>query len=208
MTDPSKSDKNPHAEDPELFDQLKTLEQQSRRIYFNQPLWIPGLVQVRSYAAAMIGGIRGLKPGDPEVDRRVEIRSQRASAFDKRLRGPDAPEVWLPIDEAVLRRGVGGSAVMREQGERLAELSTMDNVHLGIIRLGSGVYLGLTGAYEVHESANGDAAVFFEGAHRDELVHDDSSVAQQCRDNVLEMMALAVSGEEAQELLKAITSGQ
>jgi hypothetical protein len=60
----------------------------------------------------------------------------------------------------------------------------------------------------VHESANGDAAVFFEGAHRDELVHDDSSVAQQCRDNVLEMMALAVSGEEAQELLKAITSGQ
>ncbi len=173
MTDPSKSDQNPDAGDPEPFEALKRLELQSRRLYFNQPLWLPGLLQVPGYAAAMIGAILGLKAGDPEVERRVEIRMRRASAFDKRLRGPDAPEVWLPVDEAVLRRGTGGPAVMREQIDRLVEVSTMDNVHVGIIRLGSGAYRGLGGAYEVHEAANGDAAVFFEGAYRDELGRND-----------------------------------
>src|SRR5690348_15059931 len=132
MTDPSKSAQNPVARDPEPFEELQRVEQQSRRMYFNPPLWIPGLLQVPGYAAAMIGAIVGLKAGDPELERRVEVRMRRANAFAERLRSQDAPEVWVPIDEAVLRRAVGGPAVMREQCQRLAALSTMENVHVGI----------------------------------------------------------------------------
>jgi len=207
MTDPSKSDNSPDAGDPEPFAELMRLERQSRRIYFNQPLWLPGLLQVAGYAAAMIGAIAGLKAGDPELERRVEIRMQRASAFDKRLRGPDAPEVWLPIDEAVVRRGTGGAAVVREQVDRLVEVSTMDNVHLAVIRQGSGAYPGLRGSYELHEPATGDAFVYFEAAPHDTLVADDPSLVQLCRDEVVAMTEAAVSGAAAQELLKAIASG-
>lgn len=206
MTDPSISVQNADAGDPEPFEQLKSVEQQSSRVYFNLPLWLPGLLQVRGYAAAVIGGILGLTSGDPELERRVEIRMQRASAFDKRLRSPDAPELWLPIDEGVLRRGTGGPAVMREQCDRLVELSTMDNVHLAVIRQDAGAYPGLRGSYELHESANGDTFLFFEGAHHDELIAGDRSLAQRRRDEVLAVMDSAVSGTAAQELLKAITS--
>jgi hypothetical protein len=208
MTDPSKSDNSPDAGDPEPFAALKRLEQQSRRIYFNQPLWLPGLMQVAGYAAAMIGTIAGLKAGDPELERRVETRMQRASAFDERLLGADAPEVWVPVDEAVLRRGTGGSTAMREQIDRLVKLSTMDkNVHLAVIRQGSGPYPGLRGPYELHETSNGDAFVYFEGARHDELVVNDLSLVQQGRDEVLAMMESAVSGAEVQDILKAITGG-
>jgi hypothetical protein len=173
-------------------------------VYFNLPFLIPGLLQVSGYAAALIGAIFGLKAGDPELDRRLQVRMRRASAFAERLRSADAPEVWVPIDEGALRRGTGGSAVTREQIDHLVELSTMDNVHLAVIRLGSGAYPGLGGSYEMHETANGDAAMFFESAYRDVLVTGDPDLAQRCRDNVMAMMAMAVSGAEAQELLKAI----
>jgi Domain of unknown function (DUF5753) len=207
MTDPSKSVQNPDAGDPEPFEQLKKLEQQSSRIYFNQPLWVPGLFQVAGYAAAMIGAILGFKTGDPELERRVESRTQRASAFERRLRGPDAPEVWLPIDETVLRRGTGGPAVMREQVARLMELSTVDSVHLAVIPQVSGAYPGLRGSYELHEAANGDAFIYFEGAHQDELIGNDLTLVQQRRDEVLALMDSALSGAAAQELMKAISSG-
>ena len=206
MADAGDSTTASDVRDPGPFDQLRTLEQQSRRIYYNQPLFLPGVLQVAGYAAAMIGGIVGLKAGDPELKQRVEVRMQRARAFDQRLRGSDPPEVWLPIDEAVLRRAVGGAAVMREQLDRLAAVSNMDTVRLAIIPLSSGAHAGLGGSFEVHEVDGGEASVFFESEHRDEILGADSRLAQQCRDKVMTMMGSAVTGPAAQELLKTISS--
>jgi hypothetical protein len=191
---------------PRAFDLLMEWEQQATQIFLNQPLFVPGLLQVAGYAAGMISGVAGLKPGDRELSQRVTVRMQRAAAFEKRLQSAAPPHVWAAIDEAVLRRTTGGPAVMREQLDHLAALSSLETVHLGILPLDHGAHPGLGGSFEVHETAGGQAAVFFEGAHADEIVGSDPALVQQCRQTAETLMASALSGAEARSLLERISS--
>jgi Domain of unknown function (DUF5753) len=189
---------------PSAFDQLMKLEQEATQIFLNQPLFVPGLLQVAGYAAEMISRIAGLKPGDPELTNRVNVRMQRADAFEKRLQGTTPPHLWAAIDEAVLRRVVGGPEVMREQLDHLITMSEMDTVHLGIIPLNHGAHVGLGGSFEVHEVASGEVSVFFEGAPADEIVGTDQALARRYRETMETMMASAVSGAEARALLETV----
>jgi hypothetical protein len=182
------------------------LEQEATQIFLNQPLFVPGLLQVAGYAAEMISRIAGLKPGDPELTNRVNVRMQRADAFEKRLQGTTPPHLWAAIDEAVLRRVVGGPEVMREQLDHLITMSEMDTVHLGIIPLNYGAHVGLGGSFEVHEVASGEASVFFEGAPADEIVGTDQARARRYRETMETMMASALSGAEARALLETIST--
>jgi Domain of unknown function (DUF5753) len=191
---------------PDAFDQLMKLEQEATRIFLNQPSFLPGVLQIAGYAAAMISAVVGLKPGDPELADRVNVRMRRAEAFAKRLHGTEPPHLWAPIDEAVLRRAVGGPAVMQEQIDRLIAISTQDAIHLAIIPFGHGAHAGLGGAFEVHEVASGEASVFFEGAHADEIVGSDQALARRYRQTVESMMASGASGAEARALLETIKS--
>jgi hypothetical protein len=185
--------------DPAAFGQLMQLEREATHIFLNQPLFLPGLLQVASYASAMIGKITGLDSSDPEELReRVRVRMQRAEGLQKRLQSDAPPHVWAAIDEGVVRR----AAVMREQLAHLATVAEFDTVHLTVIPFSHGPYAGLGGSFEVHELANGDASVFFEGAHADELVESDPAVARRYRDSVKRMVQ---SGVDARALLRTIS---
>jgi hypothetical protein len=193
---------------PRAFDLLMEWEQQATRIFLNQPLFVPGLLQVAGYAAGIIGGIAGLKPSDRELSERVNVRMRRAAAFEKRLQSAAPPQLWAVIDEGVLRRTTGGPAVMREQLDHLAALSQTETVHLGILPLEHGAHPGLGGSFEVHEMGGGEAAVFFEAAdaHADEIVASDPALVQQCRQKAETLMASALSGAEALASLARISS--
>ena len=68
---------------------------------------IPGLLQTEDYARALI---RGLMTYDAaEIERRVEVRMTRQEL----LAQPDRPQLWAILDEAAVRRVVGGQAIMR-----------------------------------------------------------------------------------------------
>src|SRR5215472_13515318 len=83
------------------------------RIRMWEPQLVPGLLQVEKYAWAVIEAGR---PGDPDdTQRRVMARMARRTLLSK----PDAPALTAIMDEAVLRRPIGGLAVMREQLEEL-----------------------------------------------------------------------------------------
>jgi hypothetical protein len=186
------------------LDQLIKLEQEATRMYLNQPLFVPGLLQVSGYAREMISRIAGLEQDDPALIGRVKVRMQRAEAFAKRLEGTEPPQLWVTIDEAVLRRTVGGAAVMRDQLEHLLVMSKLEPVHLSVVPLGHGAHAGLGGSVEVHEGPDGQAAVFFEGAHRDELVEADQAVARRYQEKVKTAFASGVSGAEVRTLLESI----
>lgn len=189
---------------PGAFDQLMKLELESAEIYLNQPLFLPGLLQTTDYAAGMIGAIAGLRPGDPELASRVQVRMQRAESFWKRLNEPQPPQLWVPIDEAVLRHVVGGRDVMRQQVEHLLEVAALGTVHLGIISMSNGAHRGLGGSFEVHVMADGQASAFFEGIHSDEIIGVDQGVPQRYRHDVESMMSSAVSGPDARAELERI----
>jgi hypothetical protein len=65
------------------------------------------------------------------------------------LHRPDAPRLWAVIDEAVLRRPIGGRAVLREQITALLESSTMPTVQLQVVPFESGGHAAAGGAFSI-----------------------------------------------------------
>jgi transcriptional regulator with XRE-family HTH domain len=100
---------------------------------------IPILLQTEDYARAVVTGGRtgtGRYPGP--VDRAVEMMMER-----QRIAAASPPKLWLVMDEAALRRQVGGREVMRRQIEHLIELSSTPTTFLQVIPFGSGSYVAL-----------------------------------------------------------------
>jgi hypothetical protein len=79
-----------------------------------------------------------------EIDRRVAVRMRRqelAMSSDRRL------QLWAVLDEAALRRVVGGFAVMRAQLGRLAEAARQTNVTLQVLPFGVGAHMAMLGTF-------------------------------------------------------------
>ncbi|MFD7924159.1 helix-turn-helix domain-containing protein [Streptomyces sp. NPDC059740] len=108
---------------PTWFETHIGLEEAASIIRTYEVQFVPGLLQTRRYADAVVQlGHPGAKA--EELKRRVDLRMQRQELLGL----PNAPLVWAVIDEAVLRRPLGGVAVMREQIEHLLKLSELPNV--------------------------------------------------------------------------------
>lgn len=119
------------------------LEAQAVSSVFYSSELIPGVLQVRSYAEAILSW-EGANRAD-EVARRLDQRTERAATLTRTDRSP--LNYWCILGEAALRSGVGGPEVMREQLAHLIKVNrTMDNVVLQVLPLGSGVhsFLGIT----------------------------------------------------------------
>jgi hypothetical protein len=189
----------------DAFRRLQDTEKIARSIFYNAPLYVPGLLQEPGYAQELILGITGLPAGDAEAVERVGVRNERHAAFLKRLDGDDAPEVHAVIDESVLHRATAGSGVMRAQIEHLIKLSRKPSVRIGVIPLAHGPHPGLIGSFEVYDAADGSLA-FFEGAHGDAVAADADEIAfYRARTNSL--MKIAESGDDARKLLNSLING-
>jgi transcriptional regulator with XRE-family HTH domain len=103
---------------------------------------VHGLLQTEEYARAIVTAVhRRLAPG--EVDRLVQLRRQRQEVLTR-----DQPlELWLILNEAVIRRPVGGRDVMRAQLAHLREAAGWPNITLQILPLSSGAHPALNGPF-------------------------------------------------------------
>ena len=100
---------------------------------------MPGLLQIEHYAWAVIGA---RWPDDPDgVQRRVMARMARRTLLSK----PDAPALTAILDEAALRRPIGGAAVMRDQLHEL--LRSRPNVTIRVVPYATGAHPGLEGSF-------------------------------------------------------------
>ena len=109
-----------------------------------EPVVIPGLLQTADYARAMFrGGARELDR--EEIERRVEVRLSRQQV----LTGEDRPRLWVVIDEAVIRRIVGGPATMRLQLQHLIEAAEQGKTTLQVVPFSAGAHAGTTGPFVI-----------------------------------------------------------
>jgi transcriptional regulator with XRE-family HTH domain len=118
------------------------LEAAADRICAYEAQVVPGLLQTEGYARAMIEAAR---PGisDGEVDRRVRVRTGRQSL----LMQNEPIDFWVVLDEAVLRRPVGGPDVMRCQFDRLVSMARLPNVTLQVLPFRAGAHAGMDGTF-------------------------------------------------------------
>lgn len=109
----------------------------ARRILNYEAVYVPGLLQTRDYAQAMV---EGMLPGESEreVSAFVDVRMYR----QERLSGPDRPQLSVVVDESVLHRRVGSAEVVRAQLMHLVDLMARPNIEVQIVPRTAGVYPG------------------------------------------------------------------
>lgn len=135
----------------------------SLRIY--QSLVVPGLLQTRTYAEAVIAGSSPeVAPAD--VEKRVNVRMRRQD----RIRETEQPlRLWAVFDEAALRRVVGNEQIMREQLDHLVEVSELPHVTVQVLPFETGAHPGVTGQYAILEfpEESDSSVIYLEGVTSD-----------------------------------------
>ncbi|WP_424530356.1 helix-turn-helix domain-containing protein [Sphaerisporangium viridialbum] len=131
---------------PAGFETYVGLEAEAASLRTYQTNLVHGLLQTEDYARALLRAVRLMDRQD-SVDRLVALRMRRQAAL-----GRDHPlELWAVLDEAVLCRPIGGSAVMRAQLERLIEAAGSPAVTIQILPFAKGAHVGLIGPFSIIE---------------------------------------------------------
>jgi transcriptional regulator with XRE-family HTH domain len=137
------------------------------------PLVVPGLLQTEQYAREILGSTLLIAPPG-RVERRVQVRltSQRVLAREV----PQKVDVIL--DEAVVRRPVGGPGVMRDQLRHLLKMSDRADITLRILPFAAGPHPGMTGGFTIFQFAKPIAAevVYLEHMTSDLFVEAEADV--------------------------------
>ncbi len=121
---------------------------------------VPGLLQTADYARAVI---RAFRPDDTadEITRRVEVRLARQAVLAR----DDPPRLWAVISEAVVRRAVGGQAVMAEQLRALASERERSVVTVQVLPFSAGEHPAMAGSFVILDFPDPEpAAVYLENA--------------------------------------------
>ncbi|NUW42694.1 helix-turn-helix domain-containing protein [Nonomuraea rhodomycinica] len=129
---------------PTWFQAYVGLEEAAERIRTYEVQFVPGLLQTKEYARAVVtAGAAGVGPD--EIARRVDLRLERQRILDR----PGGPIFWAVIDEAALRRPIGGAEVMRAQLEHLADLMRQPNITIQIMPFSFGGHSAEGGAFSI-----------------------------------------------------------
>ncbi|WP_431949063.1 helix-turn-helix domain-containing protein [Actinacidiphila sp. bgisy167] len=129
---------------PSWFSAFVSLEGEAAIIRAYEPHYVPGLLQTEDYARTVL---KAGRPGacEEEIERLVALRRERQSRIDR----PDAPLLWVVMDETVLRRPIGSPDVMRAQLDRLAEACEMPQVRLQIMPFDAGPHPAMYGPFHI-----------------------------------------------------------
>ncbi|MDQ1036885.1 transcriptional regulator with XRE-family HTH domain [Streptomyces sp. V3I8] len=168
----------------------------SLRVY--DPLVVPGLLQTRPYAEALIqGALPEAAAGD--IDKRVQVRLRR----QERISDPENPlRLWAVLDEAALRRTVGNKQVMIEQLEHLVEMSHVPHVTVQVIPFTMGAHPGVSGQYAILEfpDAADSSVVYIEGVTSD-LYLEKANDVQKYSVMYEHLRAQALNADQSREFI-------
>ncbi|MFG3700893.1 helix-turn-helix domain-containing protein [Micromonospora sp. NPDC047620] len=129
---------------PSWFQSYLGLEAAAALIRSYEVQFVPGLLQTREYARAVV--LLGHGAAAPaEIERRVALRMQR----QRLLRRENPPLLWAVVDEAALRRPIGGREVMRGQVAALVEATKSPHIRLQVIPFAAGGHAAAGGAFTI-----------------------------------------------------------
>jgi len=126
------------------FETYLGLESAATSIRTFEMQFVPGLLQTEGYARAVT--TLGHQTASPdEIERRVGLRLGRQELLSR----TQPPRIWAVMDEAVLRRPIGGSQVMRAQLRRLTEAALLPHVTLQVVPFARGGHAGASGSFSI-----------------------------------------------------------
>jgi DNA-binding XRE family transcriptional regulator len=129
---------------PQWFRAYVDLESAATLIRTYEGQLVPGLLQTEDYMRAVVGGAHLDDPKE-DAEQRVQLRLGRQALLER----ADAPRLWAVVDEAALRRPVGGAKVMRAQLERLIQATRLPTVTLQVLPLDAGAHPAMVAAFSI-----------------------------------------------------------
>lgn len=168
----------------------------SLRVY--ESLIVPGLLQTREYAQAVIEGMWP-EATPTEIDKRIQIRLKRQD----RLTDPVEPlRFWAVIDEAVLRRVVGNPQIMADQLRHLTEISELPHVTVQVLPYAVGAHPGMYGSYTILEfQEDMDASVVYLEGVTSDLYLEKAPDVQNYAVMYEHLRAKALSAEHSRDFI-------
>lgn len=152
-------------------------EREAVALRWYEAAYVPGLLQTEAYAKATLVGA-SLSP--EEADQRVMARLGRRDVLDR----ASPPDLFVALDEMVLRRTCGSKEVMFEQMEYLIACAERPRLHVHVVPESLGVYPGLAGAFIIAELPDGSR-----------VGHVDNQLTAQIVDRPNEIASLGVTWE-------------
>jgi transcriptional regulator with XRE-family HTH domain len=129
---------------PDWFQRYLDLEAAASLIRTYEVQFVPGLLQTKEYARAVVRLGHG-EAREEEIDLRVHVRLERQALLNR----SKPPQLWAVLDEAALRRPLGGLRVMRDQIQALIEATELPNVKLQVIPLEAGGHSAVGGSFTI-----------------------------------------------------------
>lgn len=191
------------SEIPEVYSDYIAFEDEARSISNYESLFVPGLLQTEAYARAQLRGTLPHASGE-EIENRVAARMERQPVLVK----DGAPKLWAIMDEAALRRLVGGHDVMREQAARLLEARSLPNVTIQVIPFGAGAHPGMDGSFVILDFPGDDdqSIVYTESAAGGLFLEEDAEINRYIL--VFEHLRAAASGLNATAALLSVIAAE
>lgn len=132
--------------DPRLHDAYIGLEQEAATITSYSMYWVPALLQTAEYARALVlGWRRGVPP--PMLDERIDARMRRKRILERAR----PPRYRALLDEAVIRRQVGGAEVMADQLGRILDWAADGKASVQVIPFTAGAHAGFDSNFDLFE---------------------------------------------------------
>jgi transcriptional regulator with XRE-family HTH domain len=167
---------------PSWFEDWVASERQAKKLRWFGSLLVPGLLQTEEYARAIFRTRFGVT--DEEVDEQVAARLKRREILQR----DEPPNLWVIVDESVLRRSIGGRHIMREQVIHLVEASRCPHVSVQVISADVGAHRGLwAGGFAIADFEDAPAAGYQETACQGQFVErsEDIETLIDCWDTLV-----------------------
>jgi transcriptional regulator with XRE-family HTH domain len=160
---------------------------------------VHGLLQTPDYARAVF---RGTRPEllEHEVDQLVQSRMRRQEILTRD--DPPPLTLWAIMDEAVLRRQIGGRETMHAQLRRLIAAAELPNVTLLVMPDSMGAHAGLTGPLAILQFETGTRPVVYVEAQAGNLYMEKDDDLRRCQQTMNHILAAAPGPEQSLALIR------
>ncbi|MCX4772497.1 Helix-turn-helix protein [Streptomyces sp. ADI92-24] len=183
----------------DYFAAVAELEQEASEIRQYGAQLVPGLLQTAAYARAVFQSARTNFTRE-DLDRTVTNRMERGSL----LQEPAGPVAWTLLDEAVLRRRIGGPQVMAEQLRKIADMAESGRLRLHVLTFETGAHALLEGMLYLLNFKDAAPVAYVEGLYTGNLL-DDPALVEACGTDYALALGDAISHLDSVALVRAIS---
>ncbi len=154
-----------------------------------ETLVVPGLLQTEDYAREVIKAYSTADLSTAEIENRVSARMDQQSMLDRDHR----PELFFMVDEAALRRPVGGAEVMRKQLEHLKRQTERTRLTIQVLPFELGAHRGLCGPFQILEFEDDDLVLYLDDVTGGKTTRDMAREAREYLSVFWNLEALATA---------------